>query len=157
MLTTPEVVELSARTTAVIRMTVPRDRIGEAFPPAIQEVMAGVGAQGVEPIGPLFARYLRMGGGEVDVEIGVPLDRPIAAEGRITISSLPGGSALRAVHQGPYEELPSSWDQFGTWVTENGHEPDQGLWESYVTGPESSPDPAAWRTELILPLRATTA
>lgn len=156
MLNTPEVVELPARTTAVIRMTVEREQIGEAVPPAIQEVMSGVGAQGVQPIGPMFARYLRMGSGEVDMEIGVPLDEPIAPAGRITVSSLPGGRALRAVHQGPYEELYSSWDQFGRWVAENGHEPAEGLWESYVTGPESSSDPTEWRTELILPLRSET-
>lgn len=154
MLNTPEVVELPARTTAVIRMTVKRERMAEAFPPAIQEVMSVVGAQGAQPAGPLFARYLRMGSGEVEVEIGVPLSRPIEPEGRITISSLPGGSALRAVHQGSYEELYSSWDQFGRWVAENGHEPDEGLWESYVAGPETSSDPAEWRTELILPLKS---
>ncbi len=153
MLITPEVVELPTRAAAVIRMTIERQRIAEAFPPAIQEVMSGLGAQGVQPAGPLFARYLRMGSGEVDVEIGVPLERPIEPEGRITNGSLPGGRALRAVHQGPYEELSSSWDQFGRWVAENGHEPDEGLWESYVTGPESSSDPAEWRTELVLPLK----
>lgn len=153
MLNTPEVVELPARTTAVIRMTVKREQIAEAFPPAIQELMSGVGAQGAAAAGPLFARYLRMGSGDVEVEIGVPLERPIEPEGRITISDLPGGSALRAVHQGAYEELHSSWDQFGQWVSANGYEPDHGLWESYVTGPESSPDTAEWRTELILPLK----
>ena len=153
MLNTPEVVELPARTTAVIRMTVERARMAEAFPPAIQEVMSGIAAQEVGPAGPLFARYLRMGGGEVEVEIGVPVNQPLEPEGRITISSLPGGGALRAVHAGPYEELYSSWDQFGRWVAENGHEPDEGLWEAYLKGPESSADPAEWRTELILPLK----
>jgi hypothetical protein len=36
-----------------------------------------------------------------------------------------------------------------------GHEPGQDLWECYVAGPESSPDPASWRTELSRPLART--
>ena len=154
MLNTPDVVQLSTRTTAVIRMTVKREQMAAAFPAAIQEVLAGIRAQGALPAGPLFARYLRMGSGEVEVEIGFPLERPIEPEGRLTISSLPGGRALRAVHRGPYEELYASWDQFGRWVAENGHDPDEGLWESYVTGPESSQDANEWRTELFLPLKS---
>lgn len=153
MLNRPEVVELPARTTAVVRMTVERERIAEAFPPAIEEVISGIGAQGVQPGGPLFARYLQMGGKEVEVEIGFPLDQPIDPAGRVTIGSLPGGRALRAVHHGPYEELSTAWDQFGRWVAESDHQPEAGLWESYVKGPESTTDPTEWRTELILPLK----
>jgi hypothetical protein len=29
-----------------------------------------------------------------------------------------------------------------------GHKPAANLWECYVAGPESSSDPATWRTEL---------
>lgn len=154
MLTTPEVVQLPTRTTAVIRTTVKREQMAEVFPAAIQEVLSLIGAQGAQPAGPLFARYLRMGSEDVEVEIGFPLEQPIEPQGRLTISSLPGGSALRAVHRGPYEALHSSWDQFGRWVAENGHEPDGALWESYVTGPETSEDASEWRTELILPLQS---
>lgn len=38
------------------------------------------------------------------------------------------------------------------WIEANGHRPAPDLWERYVAGPESSPDPAAWRTELNRPL-----
>ena len=33
-----------------------------------------------------------------------------------------------------------------------GHRPAEDLWERYVKGPESGPDPAAYRTELNRPL-----
>ncbi len=39
------------------------------------------------------------------------------------------------------------------WVKANGHRAAQDLWESYLAGPESGPDPAGWRTELSRPLR----
>ena len=38
------------------------------------------------------------------------------------------------------------------WITAQGHMPGEDLWERYVAGPESNPDPATWRTELNWPL-----
>jgi hypothetical protein len=37
------------------------------------------------------------------------------------------------------------------WIVE-GHTPGPDLWERYIAGPESSPAPATWRTELNRPL-----
>lgn len=154
MLETPKVVTVPERDTAVIRLTIERAKMGESFPPAIQEVVSGLAAQGISPAGPLFARYLRMNSSDVDVELGFPVEQPVTPSGRITGSVLPGGKVLRAVHRGPYEGLVSSWDEFGRWVAANGYAPDEGLWESYVLGPETNSDPTTWRTELILPLPA---
>ena len=35
-----------------------------------------------------------------------------------------------------------------------GLTPADGLWERYLAGPETGPDPAQWRTELNQPLRS---
>lgn len=40
------------------------------------------------------------------------------------------------------------------WIAASGHTPAEDLWERYAAGPESSPDPATWRTELIRPLKS---
>jgi hypothetical protein len=37
-------------------------------------------------------------------------------------------------------------------MTQKGHVPGPDLYEAYLVGPESSPDAAAWRTELSRPL-----
>lgn len=39
-------------------------------------------------------------------------------------------------------------------ATAQEHTPAADLWEVDVAGPESSPDPATWRTELNQPLTA---
>ena len=51
-----------------------------------------------------------------------------------------------------YESLGEAWGEFNEWIAAHGHRPGPDLWECYITGPESSPDPAAWRTELNRPL-----
>ena len=38
------------------------------------------------------------------------------------------------------------------WITIQGLRPAENLWERYVFGPESNPNPATWRTELNRPL-----
>ena len=38
------------------------------------------------------------------------------------------------------------------WVATNGHTAGPDIYECYAVGPESSPNPADWRTELRQPL-----
>ena len=58
----------------------------------------------------------------------------------------------RTVHFGPYEGLASAWGAFLGWIAANGHTPAPDLYERYLAGPESGPDPTDWRTELTKPL-----
>jgi heme/copper-type cytochrome/quinol oxidase subunit 2 len=61
---------------------------------------------------------------------------------------------LLKVDNPPVNALGSAaWREFGEWITAEGHEPAANLWEFYVAGPESSPDPSTWRTELNRPLK----
>ncbi len=58
----------------------------------------------------------------------------------------------RSVYRGPYEGLGPAWGELDAWIRANEHKPAPDLWEVYVAGPESSADPATWRTELSRPL-----
>ena len=61
-------------------------------------------------------------------------------------------SVARAVYQGRYEGLAAAWGEFLAWVEAGGHPRAPDLWERYLVGPETSPDPTNWRTELNRPL-----
>jgi len=58
----------------------------------------------------------------------------------------------RTIFHGNYEGLGDAWGKFNDWIAAEGHTPGADFWECYVAGPESNPDPAAWRTELNRPL-----
>jgi effector-binding domain-containing protein len=122
--------------------------------PGIKELMDVVKAQGVGPAGPWFTHHLRMDPETFDFEIGVPVAATVAAEGRVTAGHWPEMKVARAVHRGSYEELPNAWGEFDAWIKAHGHSPMPDLWEVYAAGPESSPNPADWRTELNRPLLA---
>lgn len=158
MIEAPEIAETTAQRAAVIRLQIPRERIGAEMPAAIQEIEEAISRQGQAPQGPLFAHHLKLSSTDFDVEVGFPVSAPITPAGRVDNGAQPGGRVARAVYQGPYEELPAAWDAFGERLRREGLasgevcESVETLWERYLVGPETSDDPKDWRTELNLPL-----
>ena len=83
MLATPEIIQTNAQAAAVIRLTIPRSEMMKVFGPAVGDLMTTLAAQGVEPVGAVFAHHLKMNPDTFDFELyRVPLIRtggPIGA------------------------------------------------------------------------------
>jgi effector-binding domain-containing protein len=152
MLDKPRITQTATQLTAVIHLTIPREEIQSVMGPGISELMATIAAQGITPTGPWFSHHLKMAPDTWDFEISVPVSAPVVAAGRVRPSQWPAMKVARTVYQGPYEGLADAWGEFIDWITANGHTPAPDLYECYVAGPESSPDPANWRTEFTKPL-----
>ncbi len=151
MLEPPRIIQTEVQLTAIIRLTVPRAEIQQVMGPAIAEVMAATGAQGIAA-GPVFSYHPRMDPEVFDFEVGVPVTKPVTPAGRVQASQLPAARVARTAYQGPYEGLAAAWGEFGKWIAAAGYQATPDLWECYVQGPESNPDPATFRTELNRPL-----
>jgi effector-binding domain-containing protein len=152
MLDTPQITQTAAQLTAVIRLTIPREEIRNVMGLGIGELMTAVAVQGIATAGPWFTHHLRMDPDTFDFEIGVPVTAPVAAAGRMKPGRWPATMVARTVYHGAYEGLGAAWRGLDAWIAANGHTACPDLWECYVAGPESSPDPAAWRTELNRPV-----
>jgi effector-binding domain-containing protein len=152
MLATPEIAATNVQEAAVIRVTIPRSEMRKVFGPAVGELMTALAAQGIEPVGAVFAHHLKTSPDTFDFELGVKVSAPVKATGRVKPGALPAVKVARTVYSGPYEGLPSAWGEFAKWMRANGHEQAENLWEVYLVGPQSSSDPANWRTELNRPL-----
>jgi effector-binding domain-containing protein len=152
MIDTPEITQSTARHTAFIHLTVPREEIRNVMGPGIGEVMAALSAQGVTPTGPWFTHHLRMDPSIFDFEICMPVAAPVAAVGRVQAGQAPAETVARTIFHGNYEGLGAAWGEFDAWITANGHTPGADLWECYIAGPDANPDPSSWRTELSRPL-----
>ncbi len=83
MIDTPQITETTAQHAAVIRLTIPRAEIQQAMGPAIGEVMAAVGEQGIGPAGPVFSHHFKMDPEIFDFEVGVPVASPVTPVGRV--------------------------------------------------------------------------
>ena len=154
MIDTPHIIETDAHPIAVVRLTVPRSEIRTVMGPGLTELRAAVAAQGLGSAGPWFTHHLRMDPAIFDFEIGLVVDAPIVAAGRVQPSTSPAQRAARTVYRGGLEGLGAAWGAFDAWIAAAGHTAAADLWERYLIGPESGTDPAAWRTELTRPLRA---
>lgn len=152
MLETPHLTQAEEQPAAVIRFTIPRSEIQAVMGPGFQELMAVVKAQGIGPVGSFFSHHFAMYPDKFDFELGVPVAGPVTPTGRVKQGILPGGLVARTVYRGKYEDLHAAWEQFMEWIKTGGHGRATDLWEVYAKGPESSPDPANWRTELNQPL-----
>lgn len=153
MIDEPTILQSEAQPAAVIRFTIPRSEIAQVMGPAFQELIGTLSAQGVTPAGPWFSHHLKMDPEVFDFEVGFPVSRSITPAGRVTNGELPAARVARTTFHGNYDGLGSAWEQFHAWLDANGHTPAANFWECYTAGPESSPDPALWKTELNRPLR----
>lgn len=149
---TPRLAPTTACHTAVIRLTVPRADIHTVMGPAMQEVIAAVGAQGATATGPLFSHHFRMQPDIFDLEVGMPVLEPFAPTGRVIAGTLAAGPAARAVYRGGYHRLGAAWGEFDAWLRSQSLRVAPDLVEHYVKGPESSPHADDWETELVRPL-----
>jgi effector-binding domain-containing protein len=145
---TPQIVQTPAQQVAVLHIDTPRAQMQHVMGPGIKEVMAAVRDQGIGPTGPWYAHHLEMRSHEFDFDICVPVSAPVKAVGRVKPGQRPALKVARTVYHGPYEGLGDAWGAFVRWMKDNGHDAAPDLYESYLVGPESSPDPADWRTEL---------
>jgi effector-binding domain-containing protein len=152
MLETPELAQSAAQLTACIRLNVPRAEIRNVMGPGIRETLAAVASQGVGPIGPWFTHHFQRPNENFDFEICVPVKAPLAPVGRVHPGELRAAKVVRALYHGPYEGLAGAWGELEAWVKAHGHTPAEDFWERYLVGPESSANPADWRTELNRPL-----
>jgi effector-binding domain-containing protein len=152
MIDPPQIVQSNHVITAVIHLTVPRKDIQTVMGPAIAEVIAAASAQGAGPAGPVFSHHLKMDPEIFDFEVGVPVNTSVTEIGRVKPGELPATIVARTIYHGPYEGLGAAWAEFCAWTTANGRKCASDLWEFYLSGPESSPDPSTWRTELDQPL-----
>jgi len=152
MIDPPQILQTAEQRAAVIRFTIPREQIATVMGPGIGELMATLATQFIMPVGPFFSHHLRMDPMVFDFELGVPIAGSVTAAGRVQPGSLPGGKVARTVHRGAYDGLGAAWVEFESWIARSGLMPCPDLWESYVAGPETGPDPTLWRTELNRPL-----
>jgi effector-binding domain-containing protein len=152
MIDTPTILMTARQSTAIIHVTIPREQIRAVMGPGYRELIDTLGGQGIVPAGPWFTRHIRMDPQTFDFEIGVPVNSPVVAMGRVTNSHLPAATVARTIYHGDYEGLASAWRAFDAWIAAEGRVASPSLWETYVTDPKVDPDPATWRTELTRPL-----
>ena len=148
-----DLVQLDRQPTAVVRGVIAIPELPAFFGRAFGEIFRTIGEQAIAAIGPPFAFYSPEPADVVELEAGVAIAGAVQASGSVVPSELPGGRAAVAIHVGPYEELERTYRELMAAITEQGLVMRPiGMWEEYLTDPDSEPDPSRWRTRVVIPV-----
>ncbi|GHE07216.1 MerR family transcriptional regulator [Klenkia taihuensis] len=149
----PVAVELRAepaRTVAAVSAVVDQDDVAAWFAGAVAELVAAVGGAATGPLGGTYDDALfEQGRGRALVYLPTPV--PPRA-GRVQPVTLPAAELAVTTHVGDHDTADVTYGGLGTWVVGNAMAVDGPVRERYLVGPEDSPDPAAWRTEIGWPV-----
>ncbi|MFD6066098.1 GyrI-like domain-containing protein [Amycolatopsis lurida] len=150
-----ELTELEALTAAHLRRHTTIADIGECVGAGYETLYAFVAEAGTAPSGPPQAAYRGdfLPGERLDLDLYLPIPGGLPAQGDIDIVTLAGGPAVRTSHHGPYDEISAAYEAVYEWVRESGRQPAGAPRELYLRGPDSTPDPALYVTDVVLPLR----
>jgi AraC family transcriptional regulator len=144
--------ELTAQPILVVRLRTARHELAQAIGEGVGKVYTFAQQDGIALAGHPFTRYLSAGPGLLTIEVGFHVSAPAAGGGEVEAAQLPGGSAVVAVHAGPYEQLSETYAAAERWMEANGCRPAGAPWEWYVSDPAEHPDPADWRTHVFWPI-----
>lgn len=148
----PTIVHCAEQPTAVLRESVAMDALSEFFSRAFAAVTAETQRQNIQLSGPPFALYRGTPTQTVDVEAGFPIRGTLADTDTVVTGALPEAEAFEAVHVGPYDTLERTYTAVQDRIRAAGRTPSDTMWEYYLNGPSTEPDPLKWQTRIVWPV-----
>jgi effector-binding domain-containing protein len=149
---TYQIVARKVQPVASIRVKIKASEISKQLAILLPEVYAHVNATGAKTAGPPFSRYHSVADGEIDIEAGIPVQKPIEAKGRVVNSELPAGRTVTCWHKGPYDQLSGAHEALQAHLASQKLKARGGAWEVYWTDPGMVPEPSKWKTQLFAPI-----
>lgn len=95
--------------------------------------------------------------GVINLEVGVELESPFAAQNEVVGSSTPAGLVATTTHFGPYGQLHLAHDAIRRWCETHGHAMAGPQWEIYGHWNDDwNRDPSLIRTDVFYLLAGDT-
>ena len=161
--TEPKVGERAARPTVGIRTQVPMRAMTDGLiPQLLGETFGWLAQRGIAPDGPPFMRFdvINMEA-LMEIESGVPVAQAVQGDERVRAGELPAGRYASLVYTGVANGIAANgvliewaaaqglaWDRFDA----PGGDGFVSRYETFLTGPDESPDPADWDSEVAIKL-----
>lgn len=92
---------------------------------------------------------------DCDVEIQLAVTAPFPDTGDVRCLEVPAQEVAVGVLHGSYDGTGEVMAAVGRWVTEHGYAFAGPMFNVYLVSPQDDPDPAAWVTEICVPVAAT--
>jgi effector-binding domain-containing protein len=143
-----------------IRTQTPMKGMSKVVGKLFKEIGAWAKQRGLQPAGPPFLRYYVIDmAGEMDIEVGIPVEAPLPGDGRVAASTLPAGRYASLIYAGSgYTGNKALLD----WAWSNGYAWDRwkdpkgdafrARYETYLTDPAVEPRKTRWEIEVAIKL-----
>ena len=147
-----EIQEQSTRPTLSIRFRSPVQELPQHFTRIYTAVAEYICEVGGEHAGPAFAIYYNMDMGDLDIEAGFPVTKPLSAKGEIQAGEIPGGTFAVCHYTGPYAGVAPAYEALTRFAQDEGYAP-AGLvaYEWYFDGPDVPEQDL--RTDVAFPVK----
>lgn len=143
-----------------IRTQTPMKGMSTVVGKLFKELNVWAKQHGVKPAGPPFLRYHVIDmAGEMDIEVGMPVDIPLAGDDRVSAGRLPSGRYASLIYIGSGY---TGNKRLIEWVRANGHAFDRwddpkgdafrARYETYLTDPAVEPRKTKWEVEVAIKL-----
>jgi effector-binding domain-containing protein len=152
MKTQIKVIDIEPQSALTIREVIPITQIPSKMGQFFMELSVHFKKNGIVMTGPPFTLYHDFGKDRIDMEVGFPVSKSQAGEGKIKPCTLPGGKVVTAIHVGPYDKIEKTYSQMQQWMSEKGFRPKNMMWENYLSDPQTVKDPEQYVTELFWPI-----
>ena len=129
---------------AVVRETVPFDRIPELYDRAYPAIFQALAETGVSPAAaPMGVMHGSPAAEGLDLSVAVPIPQPYTGTGGgITAETMPAARTATMLLRGDFSGLSAAYERLYAWISERGEQPTGIAWEQYLTEPEPGGDPA---------------
>jgi effector-binding domain-containing protein len=129
---------------------------GDVIDSSLPTVLEHLASIGVEPVGPplVIYRVIDMDG-DLEIEVGWPVASEIEPGDRVGTGTLAAGRYVIGRHVGPFDGLENANAELQDWAEGQGVEWAMhgdhwdARYESYLSDPQTEPDPSAWRTDIL--------
>lgn len=89
--------------------------------------------------------------GTADVEVAFPVIEKDSGSDEILCYDIPGGKMIRAIHNGPYQEMEGTYKEIFDWLLSNKMEITGPIREIYLNDPNTV-SPEETITEILIPV-----
>ncbi len=109
--------------------------------------------QDLQITGPPFCIFHHYDEDSVNLEAGLPVDKPAVKSGKVNALTLPSQRAVRVDYYGDYDNLSDVYRFMRGLTARKIFTSNGSPWESYVTDPGTEPDTSKWYTQIYFPVK----
>lgn len=127
------------------------DQMPQELDKIFKKIIQYLSEIGEEPSNIYFAAYHNMEMDNLDLEVGVVVNKMLPGKGDIQAGEIPAGKQVSTFYKGPHKEAKSSFNTVIQWMDENGYISTGVIYEFYYHSPVKLPE-SELITKIVFPV-----